>query len=109
MIMMVNWDEIIARGIVRKTVALHPIWDQYVRITQASILEEGKDASYSLALNYMLLMAFNLVVNKGIDMETAKIMSSFLEDQKTVEDLNYENLTIEFEKALKDRFIKDNK
>lgn len=106
---MVNWDEIKARGIVRKTVALHPIWDQYVRITQASILENGMDASYSLAINYMLLLAFNLVVNQGIDMETGKMMLSFLEDQKTLEDLNYEHLTIEYEKALRDRFIKDNK
>jgi len=106
---MVNWDEIIDKGIIRKTVALHPIWDQYVRITQANILEKGIDASYSLALNYMLLMAFYLVINQGIDGKTREILNSFLKDETTIEDLNYENLTIEYEKNLKERVLKNNK
>ena len=106
---MVEWDKILARGVVRKTVALHPIWDQYVRNTQAVILESGIDASYSLALNYMLLIAFNLVINQGVDEVTWKMMSLFLEDQKTLEDLNFSDLTIKYEETLKEKYINHNK
>jgi len=106
---MVEWDKILARGIVRKTVSLHPIWDQYVRNTQAVILETGIDASYSLALNYMLLIAFNLVINQGVDEVTWEMMSSFLEDQKTLKNLNFSDLTIKYEEALKEKYINHNK
>lgn len=106
---MPKWGEILARGLVRKTVALHPVWDQYVRHTQAIILQQGKDASYSLALNVMLLTGFFLVINQGIDEETREMMLSFLEDQKIIEDLNFEDLTIRYEEALRDRSLKDNR
>jgi len=107
---MTDWDKIAARGIVRKTVALHPVWDQYVRITQALILKEnGLDASYSLALNYMLLSQVFSVINQGIDEKTAKFMVLFLEDQTVVEDMNYEDLSIKYEEALRDRTLKNNK
>lgn len=104
---MTNWDKILAGGVVRKTVVLHPIWNQYVRITQALILESGMDASYSLALNYMLLTGFFSVVHQGIDEETMEIMSAFLEDEKTIEDLNFEDLKLRYEEALSKKTFKD--
>ena len=100
---MIKWDKILARGVVRKTVTLHPIWDQYVRVTQASILHTGKDASYSSALNYMLLMAVSLVANQGIDEKTWERMSSFLEDEKSIEDLDLEDLKVRYEGALSEK------
>lgn len=100
---MINWDEILARGTVRKTVVLHPLWDQYVRVTQASILQTGKDASYSSALNYMLLMAVSLIANQGIDEKTWERMSSFLEDEKSIEDLDLEDLKVRYEGALNEK------
>jgi len=44
---------------------------------------------------------------QGIDEKTREMMSTFLKDQKTIEGLNYEDLTIRYEKALRDRSLKD--
>ncbi|MFB0543210.1 MAG: hypothetical protein ACETVR_00365 [Candidatus Bathyarchaeia archaeon] len=100
---MINWDEILARGVIRKTVTLHPLLDQYVRVTQASILHTGKDASYSSSLNYMLLMAVSLVAHQGIDEKTWERVSSFLEDEKSIEDLDLEDLKVRYEGTLNEK------
>ena len=103
---MTNWDKISARGSVRKTVALHPIWDQYVRVTQATLLKQGMDTSYSLALNYMLLIQVFSAINQGIDDETRELMSSFLEDQDVINNLNLEDITIKYEETIRIMFTK---
>jgi len=41
--------------VIKKTVVIHPLMDSYVRKTWAILIENGKDASYSTALNFMLL------------------------------------------------------
>jgi len=45
-----------------------------------------------LKFNYMLLIVFFLVVNKGIDEKTKGMMRNFLEDKITLEKLNLEDL-----------------
>jgi hypothetical protein len=41
--------------VIRKTIAIHPIMDSYIRKTWALLIEEGYDEGYSTALNFMLL------------------------------------------------------
>lgn len=79
--------------IVRKTVAIHPIMDSYIRKTWAILIERGKDASYSTALNFMLLMA--IIETKrpdGLSKETLETIWNFVEDQKTIDVLNLQDL-----------------
>ena len=98
---MTDWNKILSQGIIKKTVALHPIWDHYVRQTWAFLIQGGYNATYSTALNYMLLTGFFLVVNRGIDEKTREMMRGFLEDKKTLEKLNLEDLWIRYEGAVK--------
>lgn len=98
---MTDWDKVLSKGVVKKTVALHPIWDHYVRQTWAILIQEGYNATYSTALNYMLLTGFFLVVNIGIDEKTKEMMWAFLEDKKTIEKLNLEDLWIRYEENIK--------
>jgi len=98
---MTDWDKVLSQGVIKKTVALHPIWDHYVRQTWAILIQEGHNATYSTALNYMLLTGFFLVVNKGIDEKTREMMRSFIEDRKTIEKLNLEDLRIKYEENIK--------
>lgn len=77
--------------IVRKTVAINPIMDDYIRQTWAIMIERGYDFSYSSALNHMLLTSILLVGNQGIDDESAKTLRGFLTDTKTIKELNLED------------------
>lgn len=101
-VQMTEWDKILSKGIVKKSVALHPLWDYYIRKTWAMLVDTGYDASYSTALNYMLLTGFFLVVNQGIDEETRKLMRNFLEDEKTIRQLNHQDLLLRFKEALEE-------
>jgi hypothetical protein len=75
-------------GVVKKTVAIHPVMDAFVRKTWATLIEAGYDATYSTALNFMLLTAVLEVSEKGISEKVMKILQSFLKDEKTIEELN---------------------
>jgi hypothetical protein len=97
-----DWEKIRSQGIIKKTVALDPIWDHYIRQTWAILIENGYDATYSTALNYMLLTGFFLVVNQGIDEKTKDMIVSFLEDKKTLEKLNQEDLWIRYREQIKE-------
>lgn len=99
---MTDWEKILSQGIIKKTVALHPLWDHYVRQTWAMLIKDGKDATYSLALNYMLLTGFFLVIHQGIDEKTKHLMVAFLEDKKTLEKLNQEDLWIRYKERIKE-------
>ena len=90
--------------IVKKSVALHPIMDQYVRKTWAILIDLGYDASYSTALNYMLLTAIGMVNNNPIDEETKIMLNGFLNDQKTIEDFALEDSLTRIRKALTSKF-----
>jgi len=81
-----------AMPIVRKTVAIHPVVDSYIRKTWSMLVEAGYDATYSTALNFMLLGAiFEAVKEGGWSQETRKLAWSFLEDEKTISELNLED------------------
>ena len=97
---MTDWNKVLSQGVIKKTVALHPLWDHYIRQTWAILIGDGHDATYSTALNYMLLTGFFLVVNRGIDQKTIDMMHAFLEDRKTLEQLNFEDLKIRYTEAV---------
>jgi len=80
--------------IVKKTIAIHPILDKYVRRTWALLVEAGYDATYSLALNFMLLGAvLEATKEGGWSEETRKVVwDSFLKDRKAIEELNLEDM-----------------
>ncbi|GAH62823.1 unnamed protein product [marine sediment metagenome] len=74
---------------VKKTVVLHPIMDTYVRKTWAILIEDGHDATYSMALNFMLLATIMLAKNEeGLSEETQETLQGFLSDQQTINHLN---------------------
>ncbi|MHB8546540.1 MAG: hypothetical protein ACYDAJ_07235 [Nitrosotalea sp.] len=76
--------------VVKKTLAIHPIIDQYVRDMWAILIQAGYDASYSTALNYMLLEHIRSVSEHGIEKNVSNDLNSFLEDEETIEELNLE-------------------
>lgn len=78
-------------SVVKKTVALHPIMDNYVRKMWAILIEDGYDASYSTAINYMLLCQMMTVIEKGIPKKVRDDLNSFLEDEDSIQELNIED------------------
>lgn len=78
-------------GVVKKTVAINPILDDYVRKTWAILIEDGYDASYSTALNYMLLCQIMTVAEKGIPRKVRDDLNSFLADESSIDELNIED------------------
>lgn len=77
---------------VKKTVAIHPLMDKYIRQTWSILIEEGHDATYSTALNFMLLAAIGETVKgKGLSKATRRNIWSFVEDEAIVRALNLED------------------
>jgi len=77
------------KTIIKKTVVIHPIMDDYIRKTWAMLIEEGYDATYSSALNMMLLMAIMETTKEGgLSDETRDTIWKFAEDQATIGKLN---------------------
>jgi|CXWL01.1.fsa_nt_gi hypothetical protein len=77
--------------VVKKTIAINPILDDYVRKTWAILIEDGYDASYSTALNYMLLCQIMTVAEKGIPRKVRDDLNSFLADESSIDELNIED------------------
>ena len=102
--MKVKWDKILKQGIIRKTVAIHPIMDYYVRLTQSILVQElasegmNIDVSYSVALNYMLLWIVLAVSSEGHthDPEVLDSLYSFLKDKDTLKKLNLTEIQEKF-------------
>jgi hypothetical protein len=88
--------------VVKKTVAIHPIIDGHIRKAWAILVQNGWDATYSTALNWMLLCQFLETGKKGISKETQKILTNYLEDETTIQELNAHD----YERALKELSIK---
>lgn len=85
-------NDIEERKTVKKTVVLHPIMDQYVRKTWAILIDEGCDATYSTALNFMLLAAIaEATKDGGLCHETRNHIWAFVEDQETLQSLNLQD------------------
>ncbi|HXG06898.1 MAG TPA: hypothetical protein VNI77_06200 [Nitrososphaera sp.] len=74
--------------IVKKTVAIHPVMDSFVRKMWAILIENGYDASYSTALNYMLLGHIRSVQERGLDEVVVHDLNDFLRDEKTISELD---------------------
>jgi len=87
---------------IKKTVMIHSIMNSIVRKTWAILIENGKDASYSLALNFMLL-GFMLEAQKpeGLSKKTRELIWNFMEDRKTIDELNVQDLLITLEAKVK--------
>lgn len=80
--------------------------DTYIRKTWAFLIENGVDATYSTALNFMLLaMIFEATKEGGLSEKTRKVIWAFVEDKKTINELNLKDyltrLKEEFEKDVK--------
>lgn len=80
--------------VVKKTVALHPIMDRYVRRLQAILVEKGWNATYSTALNYMVLyQVFDIVYGKK---RRNEFLRAFLEDSQTLNEIMKEDTLTEY-------------
>jgi hypothetical protein len=89
--------------VVKKTVALHPVMDRYVRKLQAILIEKGYNASYSTALNYMVLyQVFNVAYGKN-HRKVAELLASFLDDPKTINEIVREDLLAEYLEEIRKR------
>jgi len=88
-------------GVIKKTVAMHPIMDSYVRKTWALLIENGKDASYSSALNFILLATiFETQKPEGLSEKTRELLWNFIDDQKTIDELNLQDFMATFEQKI---------
>jgi phosphoribosyl-dephospho-CoA transferase len=80
--------------VVKKTVALHPIMDGYVRKLQAILIEKGWNATYSTALNYFVLYhVFDTVYSKK---RREELLQAFLEDTRTLGEIAKEDIITEY-------------
>lgn len=78
--------------VIKKTVVIHPIMDSYIRKTWSLQVEAGYDATYSSALNMMLLIAIMESGKKGgLTAETQKTIWGFAADQATINNLNLQD------------------
>jgi len=76
--------------VVKKTVAIHPILDNYIRQTWSILIRDGHDASYSTALNLMLLGEI-LSYTEDSEKKRIEYLRSFLKDEKSIQELNLED------------------
>ena len=88
--------------VVKKTVAIHPIMDGHIRKLWSVLVNNGWDATYSTALNWMVLCHFLDVGKRGISKETQKVLRNFLEDETTIQELKAHD----YEQALKELNIR---
>lgn len=78
--------------VIKKTVAIHPIMDSYIRKTWSLLVEAGYDATYSSSLNIMLLTAvMEGSKEDGLTAETQKTIQDFAADQATINTLNLQD------------------
>lgn len=94
--------------VVKKTVAFHPIMDGYVRKLHAILVDKGWNATYSTALNYMVLyQVFDTIYGKK---KRDDLLRAFLEDTRTVSEIVKEDTITEYleqtRKLIEERYIK---
>ena len=87
--------------VVKKSVAIHPIMDKTVREIWSYLIKKGYDATYSTALNFMLLGAIYEAIKKGgWSDKTIRLVWSFVEDKKTIKELNLEDQLVNIAKQI---------
>jgi len=91
--------------VVRKSVVIHSILDRMIKGTQAGLLLAGHDASYSTALNLLLLAGAFTLSTKPDDKELWELLSGFLDDTKTLEDLKLGESATEIQEILTKRLL----
>jgi len=95
--------------VVKKTVSIHPIMDSYVRKLQAILVDKGYNATYSTALNYMLLYNIFDVQHRKMHPKVIELLQSFLNDRKTIKQIQREDRMIEYleqsRKRIRERYI----
>lgn len=92
-------DEKTKAKVIKKTVVIHPIMDSYIRKTWSLLVEAGYDATYSSALNWMLLVAIMETAKKdGLSIKTLKAIRGFIADQTTINALNLQDHIAELAK-----------
>ena len=73
--------------------------DSYIRKTWSLLVEAGYDATYSSAVNMMLLMAIMETAEKdGLTEKTRKTIWDFAADQTTINTLNLQDHIAQLEK-----------
>ena len=93
--------DIAERSLVKKTVVIHPIMDYFVRKTWSLLIDAGHDATYSVAVNFMLLAAIEEArKDSGLSPETRDTVWSFAEDRTTIDKLNLEDHLQQVKKGL---------
>jgi len=95
--------------VVKKTVAIHPIMDSYVRKLQAILVDKSWNATYSTALNYMILYHVLDVSNRKQNPKVVKILQDFLNDRESIEQIQTEDRMTEYlersRKRIQERYI----
>ena len=89
--------------IIKKTVAINPMIDHFIRKMWSILIEAGYDASYSTALNYMLLEHIRSVAVDGVNKDISKELSLFLNDEKTTEELDLKEYATKVDELLENR------
>jgi hypothetical protein len=75
-------------SVVKKSVAIHPIIDKGIRRVWSLLIDMGYDASYSTAINFILLGAFfEATKEEGFSNETLNHMQDFLKNKK-IDEIN---------------------
>ena len=88
--------------VVKRTVAIHPIMDGYVRKLLAILIEKGWNATYSTALNYMVLYHVMDVSTRKMHPKVVKTLRDFLYDRKTIREIQrHDRLTEYLERSRK--------
>ncbi len=86
--------------VVKKTVAVHPVMDEAVRKLWAVLIQRGYDATYSTALNALVLggwVAPSYMRKGGREWDRYfETFNSFLHDQDTLQEIDLEDILAKF-------------
>jgi hypothetical protein len=91
--------------VIKKTVALHPIMDNYVRLLQSILIQKGHNATYSTALNSMILYQVMDISNRKMHPEVVKIINGFLNDDETISEISAEDACQEYMERVSKQLI----
>lgn len=94
--------------VIKKTVAIHPILDGHIRKLWSILVSNGWDATYSTALNWMVLCHFLEAGKRGVLKQTQETLRNFLEEESTIQELkanDYEQALMELAIQRRTKYI----